>query len=296
MNTLLREGVLIVYHFSDEIRTSRPQAASTTGGSLIAKLGGGTIAFLQELSSMVWMGRETVSEIVERISRRRAPFRLSHFFDQSRLVGVGSVPMVILLSVFVGLTMALLTGYQLQIFGMVTLVPAVVSVSFVREMGPLFTGIVLASRVGAAYTAELGAMTAGGEVDAIEGMGIGAFRYLVTPRILAIFSLTPCLAVISIVSGILGAAFISSLMLHLSYGFFFDQVMTNLLVKDVLSGIVKSFLFGGIIGTISCYKGLSVRGGAVGVGAATTSSVVVAISTVIAVDSLCNIFIITFFP
>jgi len=103
--------------------------------------------------------------------------------------------MVILLSVFVGLTMALLTGYQLQIFGMVTLVPTVVSVSFVREMGPLFTGIFLASRVGAAYTAELGAMTAGGEVDAIEGMGIGAFRYLVTPRILAIFSLPRCLSV-----------------------------------------------------------------------------------------------------
>lgn len=248
------------------------------------------------MGSMVAMGRQTIAEISDRIASRRSPFRLEHLFYQSHRVGAGSVPMIILLSVFVGLTMALLTGYQLRVFGMVTLVPAVVSVSFTREMGPLFTGIVLAARIGAAYTAELGAMTAGGEVDAIEGMGIGARRYLISPRILAIFCLTPCLAVISIVSGICGAAFISNLMLHISYGFFYDQVMTNLLVKDVLAGIVKSFFFGGIIGMISCYKGLSVRGGAVGVGVATTSSVVTAISTVIICDSLCNIFIITFFP
>jgi len=245
---------------------------------------------------MFGMVTETISEIVERIARHRTPFRLEHFFYQSHRVGVGSVPMVILLSVFVGLTMALLTGYQLQFFGIVTLVPGVVSVSFTREMGPLFTGIVLASRIGAAYTAELGAMKAGGEVDAIEGMGIGAKRYLVTPRILAIFCLTPCLAVISILAGICGAAFISSLMLHLSYGFFYDQVIFYLLMTDVISGIVKSFLFGGIIGVIACYKGLSVSGGAVGVGAATTSSVVTAISSVIACDSLANIFIVTFFP
>jgi len=242
------------------------------------------------------MGRETVSEIAERLAKGRSPFRLEDFFYQCNRVGVGSVPMVVLLSVFVGLTMALLTGYQLRIFGIVTLVPAVVSVSFTREMGPLFTGIVLASRIGAAYTAELGAMTAGGEVNAIEGMGIGALRFLVTPRILAIFCLTVCLTVISVISGILGAAFISNLTLQIGYGYFFDQVMTNLLVKDIMAAVVKSFLFGGIIGWIACYKGLSVKGGAVGVGNATTSSVVVAVSSVIACDSFCNIFIVTFFP
>ena len=263
---------------------------------MISKLGARSLSGLKELGSLVGLVRDTVSEIFERISRHRAPIRREHFFYQCNRAGMGSVPMVVLLSLFVGLTMALLTGYQLRIFGMVTLVPAVVSVSFTREMGPLFTGIVLASRIGAAYTAELGAMTAGGEVDAIEGMGIGARRYLVTPRFLAIFCLTPCLAVVSILSGICGAAFISSLMLHISYGFFFDQVMTNLLVQDVVAGIVKSFLFGGIIGLVACYKGLSVKGGAVGVGTATTSSVVTAVSTVIVCDSLCNIFIITFFP
>jgi phospholipid/cholesterol/gamma-HCH transport system permease protein len=264
--------------------------------SLIAQLGALTITLLKELSGIFWMLKETISEIVECIAEHRKPLRLEHFFFQCERTGVGSIPMVILLSVFIGLTMALLTGYQLQIFGIVTLVPAVVSVSFTREMGPLFTGIVLASRIGAAYTAELGAMSAGGEVDAIEGMGIGALRYLVAPRILAIFFLTPCLSIISIVAGICGAAFISNLMLQIGGSFFYDQVTKYLLVKDLMAGVVKSFLFGGIIGVIACYKGLSMRGGAVGVGNATTQSVVTSICTVIACDSICNIIMITFFP
>ncbi len=261
-----------------------------------SKIGTYAIHSLQEISSLAWLGRETLAEVLERVSTGRSPFRLEHFFYQCYRAGVGSVPMVMLLSIFVGLTMALLTGYQLQRFGIVTIVPAVVSISFTREMGPLFTGIVLASRIGAAYTAELGAMSAGGEVKAIEGMGIGALRYLVTPRFLAIFLLTPSLTIISVISGIVGAAFISNLLLQIGYSFFFDQVMSSLLVKDLMSGVVKSLLFGAIIGMISCYKGLLVEKGAVEVGTATTSSVVTAVSSVIACDSLCNIFLVTFFP
>lgn len=263
---------------------------------MIAKIGAQTISFLEELGALVWMLKDTASEVVESIGRKKVPLRSEHFFYQCNRTGIGSIAMVVLLSVFIGLTMALLTGYQLQIFGIVTLVPAIVSVSFTREMGPLFTGIVLAARIGAAYTAELGAMTAGGEVNAIEGMGIGALRYLVIPRLLAIFCLTPCLSVIAVISGICGAAFISNLILHLGYGYFYDQVLTNLLFKDMVSGIVKSLLFGGIIGVVACYKGLSMRGGAVGVGNATTQSVVVSICMVIACDSVCNIVMIIFFP
>ena len=263
---------------------------------MIAQIGKLTINFLEELSSLVWMAIGTLSEVTEALLSGRKPVKLEDFFYQANRVGVGSVPIIVLVSVFVGLTMALLTGYQLQIFGMVVLVPAVVSISFTREMGPLFTGIVLAARIGAAYTAELGAMTASGEVDAIEGMGFGPLRYLVVPRFLAILALTPCLAIISIISAIIGGALISGPMLGLNFSFFYDQVLTNLFVKDIVSGLVKSFLFGGIIGWIACYKGLVVKGGSVGVGEATTASVVISISAVIACDSLCNIFIVTLFP
>jgi phospholipid/cholesterol/gamma-HCH transport system permease protein len=269
---------------------------SATPPGPVARIGAITIGVLRELSSLAGLIGDTLAEIGDRLAAKKTPFRLEHVFLQGNRAGVGSIPMVVLISVFVGLTMALLTGYQLRRFGLVSLVPSVVSVSFTREMGALFTGIVLASRIGAAYTAELGAMTTGGEVKAIEGMGLGARRYLVTPRLLAIFCLTPCLTVISIVSGILGGAFISNLMLQLGYGYFFDEVMSGLLVKDILAGVVKSFLFGALIGLISCYKGLAVEGGAVGVGTATTSSVVTAVTAVIACDSLCNIVLVTFFP
>jgi phospholipid/cholesterol/gamma-HCH transport system permease protein len=191
--------------------------------------------------------------------------------------------------------MSLLSGYQLQKFGIVTLVPAVISVSFTREMGPLFTGIVLAARIGAAYTAELGAMTTGGEVNAIEGMGIGALRYLVLPRLLAIFCLTPCLSIIAIISGISGGAFIANLLLDIGYGYFFQQVMMNLILRDLISGFMKSLMFGAIIGMVACYKGLSMSGGAIGVGNATTQSVVASIASVIVCDSICNILITLFF-
>ncbi len=259
---------------------------------MITRLGAGAIAFLQELSGLVWMARETASETLERISMGRAPIRWSDFFLQTHRVGPGSVPLVTLVTLFFGITMALLTGYQLQAFGLVSLVPAVVSVSFTRELGPLLTGIVVASRVGAAYTAELGSMVVSEEVEAIEGMGIGPLRHLVIPRVAAVVLLTPCLAVIADLSGIMGAAWVSSAALDISYGYFRDEVMANLLAKDVISGIVKSLLFGGIIGWISCYKGLAVRGGAAAVGDATTSSVVATVTTVIGCDSICNLFLV----
>ena len=266
------------------------------GTQFVAGAGAGAIAFLQELSSLFALARETFAELRDRLAARRSLFRLTDFFFQTNRVGVGSVPMVMMLSIFVGLTMALLTGYQLEKLGVVTLVPSVMGIAFVREMGPLFTGIVLASRIGAAFTAELGAMIAGGEVDALEAMGIGPLRYLVTPRWLAIFLMTPCLSVVATLGGIFGGAFISDLLLQIGYSYFYDQVMLNILIKDVLAGIFKSFVFGATIGLISCYKGLSVKGGAVGVGVATTSSVVTAISCVIAFDSLINIFLVILFP
>jgi len=245
---------------------------------------------------MVGLVRDAASESLDRIAEKRVPIRSEHLFLQGFRAGVASVPLVALISMFVGLTMALLTGYQLRKFGLVTLVPSVVAISYTREMGALFTGIVLASRIGAAYTAELGAMTTGGEVNAIEGMGIGARRYLVAPRLLAIVCLTPCLTVIAVLAGIAGAMFISNLMLQLGYVFFLQEVASSVLVKDILAGVVKSLFFGVLIGMISCYKGLTVEGGAIGVGTATTSSVVLAVSAVIACDSFCNIALVVFFP
>ena len=249
---------------------------------------------LAHVSSVVWLLLDTMQEMGDYIMRGRLPFRLRLFFAQTDRAGVGSVPLVAMVSFFLGLTMALLTGYQLQYYGQERLVPRLIAISFSRELGPLITGIMVAARIGAAYTAELGTMTVSEEVEAIEAMGIGPLRFLVAPRVLAVFLLMPCLSIMSNIAADSGAALISAAQLNIPMRFFWESVVSSLYVRDIVTGILKSFLFGLIIGLISCYKGLAVKGGAAGVGTATTSSVVTAVTTVIAFDTVMNIVLIAF--
>ena len=252
-------------------------------------------ATLQHLSSVVWLLIDTGKEMGDRLVRGRMPFRPSIFFEQTDRTGVGSIALISLVSFFIGLTMALLTGYQLQTFGQESLVPALVGISFTRELGPLMTGIMVAARIGAAYTAELGTMTVSEEVEAIEAMGIGPLRFLVGPRVLAVFFLLPCLVVISNLTAMCGAALISRWAFDIPFTRFINDALDGMLLRDIIAGTIKSFLFGLIIGLVSCYKGLAVKGGAAGVGNATTSSVVTAITTVIGFDTLCNIVLVALF-
>lgn len=250
---------------------------------------------LQQTGSIVWMAIHTVEEMGDVMRRARWPFRLSLFFQQTDRAGVGSIPLVSLVSLFLGLTMALLTGYQLRPYGQEELVPPLVAIAFTRELGPLMTGIMLASRVGAAYTAELGTMSVSEEVEAIEAMGLGPLRFLVAPRVIAVMLLMPCLVVVSNVTAMIGAAAITRWAFDIPFPTFIEGSVEHLLVRDIVSGALKSLLFGLLIGLISCYKGLAVRGGAAGVGDATTSSVVTAITTVIGFDTVFNIVLVAIF-
>src|SRR6266850_2593391 len=252
--------------------------------------------FMREVGSLFWFMVQTLDETVERIRDGRVPFRASSFFRHCQRAGVGSVPLVGLVSFFLGLTMALLTGYQLQRFGTERLVPGLVAIAFTRELGPLLTGIMLAARIGAAFTAELGTMRVSEEVEAIEAMGISPLRFLVAPRVLALFSLMPCLSVVSSVAAIIATTLISSAYFNIAFIYFNDLVLNALLIRDIITGVMKSFLFGLLISAIACYRGLNVEGGAAGVGTSTTSSVVTAITTVIAFDTLFNIVYVVFFP
>jgi len=192
--------------------------------------------------------------------------------------------------------MALLTGYRLQRFGTERLVPCLVAVGSTRELGPLITGSMMAARIGAAFTAELGTMQVSEEVEAIEAMGIGPLRFLVAPRILALFFLLPCLSTVSNIAAIFACSLVSKAYFSIAFVYFLDLVKDALLIRDIITGILKSFMFGLLIGAIACYRGLSVRGGAAGVGTSTTSSVVTAITTVIGFDTLYNVVYTTFFP
>jgi phospholipid/cholesterol/gamma-HCH transport system permease protein len=252
--------------------------------------------FVWEVGSLFWFIAQTFTEAFDNIRRGRAPFRAATFFRYGERAGVGSVPLVGLVSFFLGLTMALLTGYQLQRFGTERLVPGLVAISFTRELGPLLTGIMLAARIGASFTAELGTMVVNEEVEAIEAMGIPPLRFLVAPRMLALFALMPCLSTVSNMAAIFASSVISRIYFNIAFVYFIDLVKDALLIRDIVTGVLKSFLFGFLISAIACYRGLSVKGGAEGVGTATTSSVVTAITVVIGFDTLFNIVYIVFFP
>lgn len=252
--------------------------------------------FLAEVGGLFWFIVDTCSETIDRIRQRRAPFRATSFFEHAGRAGVDSVPLVGMVSFFLGLTMALLTGYQLQRFGTERLVPGLVAIGFTRELGPLITGIMLAARVGAAFTAELGSMKVNEEVEAIEAMGIGSLRFLVAPRVIALFFLMPCLVTVSNIAAIFASSLISRAYFSIAFVYFVDLVKDALLIRDIITGILKSFIFGLLIAAIACYRGLTVKGGAAGVGTSTTSSVVTAITTVIAFDTLYNIVYTIFFP
>jgi phospholipid/cholesterol/gamma-HCH transport system permease protein len=138
-------------------------------------------------------------------------------------------------------------------------------------------------------------MTVSEEVEAIESMGIGPLRFLVGPRLFAVTFLLPCLVVVSIITALAGAALISFWAFDIHPRQFLRAALEAMLFRDIVAGILKSFLFGLIISMVSCYKGLTVRGGAAGVGDATTASVVTAITTVIGFDTLFNIVLVALF-
>jgi phospholipid/cholesterol/gamma-HCH transport system permease protein len=252
--------------------------------------------FFREVGSMFWFIAHTFEETFDRIRHGRVPFRAASFFRHTERAGVDSVPLVGLVSFFLGLTMTLLTGYQLQRFGTERLVPGLVAIGFTRELGPLITGIMLAARIGAAFTAELGTMQVSEEVEAIEAMGIGPLRFLVAPRMLALFLLMPCLSTISNIAAIGASSLICRAYFNIAFVYFVDLVRDALLIRDIITGVLKSFMFGLLIAAIACYRGLTVKGGAAGVGNSTTSSVVTAITIVIGVDTLYNVVYVVFFP
>ncbi|MEP7015273.1 MAG: ABC transporter permease [Verrucomicrobiota bacterium] len=276
--------------------TQPRETISANPVTYIREVGEASRNTLIEVGSIFWFVIQTFSETLERIRNGRVPFTAASFFRHTERAGVDSVPLVGLVSFFLGLTMALLTGYQLQRFGTERLVPGLVSIAFTRELGPLITGIMLAARIGAAFTAELGTMQVSEEVEAIEAMGIGPLRFLVAPRMLALFFLMPCLSTVSNVAAIAATSLVCRAYFSIAFPYFLELVSDSLLIRDIVTGVLKSFIFGFLISGIACYRGLTVKGGAAGVGASTTSSVVTAITVVIGFDTLYNIIYIVFFP
>ena len=205
---------------------------------------------------------------------------------QMVLVGVNSVPIVSLISLFIGMVLGLQGAYQLEKFGAAYFVAALVGVSMTRELGPLITAILVAGRSGSAFAAEIGTMKVSEEIDALEVMGLNSVKYLVVPKYLAMLVMMPCLTMISDLAGIAGGALFEMYQLGQTLPMVALATRDSLLMHDIWTGLVKSLVFGLIITKVGCYEGFAVRGGAEGVGKATTSSVVVSIFLIIFADVL----------
>ena len=205
---------------------------------------------------------------------------------QTILIGLDAVPIVVLLSVIIGLIIALQSAAQLRQFGAGIFVVDLISISMVREMGPMITSILIAGRSGSAIAAEIATMKVTEELDALKIMALEPVRFVLVPKALAISVCLPLLVGVSIMVGISAGMLVSRLYLNISFLTFVNQVFEVLTVNDLAVGLGKSFFFGWIIMFVASFCGMSTSGGAEGVGAATTRSVVGSIFGVIALDAL----------
>ena len=217
---------------------------------------------------------------------RGVPIRLSHVFQQMVRIGVQAVPMTALTSLSIGVTLAMQGAHELSRMGASSFVPDLVAMTILRELGPLLVGVVVIGRSGSAVTAELGTMKVSEEIEALEVMAIDPVRFLVLPRFLAMLVMLPVLTVFGDYIGMVGGWAICHFSLDMETASYIRRLVESSHPMDLYSGIVKSFVFAWLIITISCVYGLGVKGGAEGVGRATTNSVVVSILTMLIADAL----------
>jgi phospholipid/cholesterol/gamma-HCH transport system permease protein len=202
------------------------------------------------------------------------PFNGYRFMAQAQRVGPGSFLIVSLVGLFVGMIIALQMAYMMMKLSAEIYIPNVIAVSLTRELAPVLSALIVAGRVGAGITAEIGTMLVTEQVDALKAFATDPIRYLAVPRFLALAVMLPILTLFSTSVGIYGGFLICSYKLSISSHMFWSMVFDSLVVKDVVTGLTKTIFFGMIIATVGCYEGFNVKGGADGVGRATTMSVV----------------------
>jgi len=223
---------------------------------------------------------------------RHQPVRIDAVIAQMMDIGIRALPVGTVLSLAIGVTLAMQGIDLLQVFGAESQVVLGVALSVSREFSPLIMGILIAGRSGSALTARLGTMMIGQEIDALRVMGINPVRFLVVPALLAMVVMLPLLTFWSMIMALFGAATYTYFELGMSYHAFADTILGVLNTDHVMHGIAKSAIFAVLIGLIGVVNGLAVSGGAEGVGRATTRSVVISITAIIVTDML-FIFILT---
>lgn len=214
----------------------------------------------------------------------RKPLYVADMVQQADLIGVGSLPIVVLIGFFTGAVLAVQSANTLQRFGSITLIGQLVALSMVRELGPVLTGILVAGRNSSGMASELGSMIVTEQIDAMRALGTDPVKKLVTPRVVSTVFMLFFLTILSDLVGLAGGLMVSKLLLRLDARQYWNNAWQSLVFQDVFMGLVKPVLFGFIIATVGCYYGMTARGGTQGVGRATTQAVVTASVLIVVVN------------
>ena len=212
------------------------------------------------------------------------PFKFSRVLQQIRFIGFQSILVIFLTGAFAGMVLGLQGFYTLNRFGSTALLGPMVALSLIRELGPVFSALMVTGRAGSAMTAEIVIMRITEQIDALKLMGLNPFRYLVVPRLLACIISLPLLSSIFNVVGIFGGYIIGVRLLGVGVGNYFGEMVNYVEMEDVLGGIYKSLCFGVLITWVSCYKGYYTSFGAEGVSKATTQAVVLSSVLILVLD------------
>ncbi len=224
------------------------------------------------------------------------PRYIADTLQQADLIGVGSLPIVVLTGFFTGAVLALQSANSLAKFGALSFTGQLVALSMVRELGPVLTGLMVAGRNASGMASELGSMKVTEQIDAMRALGTDPSKKLVTPRVLSTVVMLFFLTIISDLVGLSGGSMVSTLMLRLDLNQYWTNAWQNLVWQDVLMGLVKPLFSGFIISTVGCYYGLSATGGTQGVGRATTQAVVASSVLILVVNFFVTRFLMAMFP
>ena len=251
---------------------------------ILDQIGREVLTVVAESNSLAYTG----DLVVAGVRSLRAPFSIN-WSDVARLMeraGADGLPIVLLISFLVGLVTAFQAAVQLRQFGANIFVADLVALSITRELGPLMTAIIVAGRSGAAFSAELGTMKVSEEIDALRTLGLDPYRFLVFPRVIALVLVMPLLTVLADLIGIMGGLLVALLTLDLTVNAYLLETHKALALWDVGSGVLKSVVFALAVALIACQRGLATRGGAEGVGRATTSAVVLSLFALVVLDAI----------
>ena len=250
----------------------------TTMTTWLELIGRKTSALIREMGAVIIFFCQTLRWTFSK------PFYLKNLLKQMEQIGVNSVPVVLTTALSTGMVLALQSYTGFKRFGAQSLVGAVVSLSMTRELGPVLTGLMVAGRAGASMAAELGTMRVTEQIDALHTLATNPMKYLVVPRVLASTIMMFFLSALGMYIGILGGYFVGVKVLGTNPVTYINQSINNTEVSDIWYGLIKSLIFGAVVGLIGCYKGFNTEGGAEGVGKATTGAVVVSCMLILILD------------